>query len=57
MPSISFKYYMDEYTIIRQEEKNTVSDIFDYVFNEGEYRMINNTKERLDFSIISSNRK
>jgi len=32
----------------------TVSDIFDYVFNEGEYQMIHNTKERLDFSIISS---
>jgi hypothetical protein len=34
----------------------TVSDIFDYVFNEGEYRLINR-RERLDISIISLNRK
>lgn len=47
MSSVSFEYHrMNEYTIIRQEKRrrrkkeermDTVSDIFDYVFNEGEY--------------------
>jgi hypothetical protein len=41
----------------KKERIDTVSDIFDYVFNEGEYRVINNTKERLNLSIISLTKK
>jgi hypothetical protein len=49
MPSISFEYHVDEDRIIGKEKEKimttvAVSDIFDYVLNEGEYRLINQTK-------------